>query len=380
MNDKSSQLSDVTLEINSDSISELCTKWESKFLSIDLSSIDIASIFSPLTSIGIGTSYISSLKTAFEKADSLALSTNKTIKETVETQTGVDDKYYNKQISNTSSGGSNNNGYSNNFSNGNNENRVIATGTLIDEKNNGYEKTKDNKQKKIEINKKFIDKINNLDDEKYIKFMTLLENATKGNLLQYIADGESASKLKKVLLKTQDIDPKLWKMVVEMDENELQVSLQNIFTNDAAVTDLSRNIIYHYTESLANNTNLDMIKATKIAQFYNNIDNFFNVINSIKENENLQIMASSIYDGDVNEKISSETVDFFRNAIDKIAENNNLTSNELLNNSVNNEKLKKDLSSLAKDLSFFKTVNTMGDKASELLYNGIIKKEEYYVG
>ena len=353
----SAQLSDKTLELKPNNLSEICSQWESKVFNIDISSIDVVSVFSPLTNAGIGTSYIPSLKKALENADSLVLSANQSIKETIEEQVATDEKYSREEKSRgtrRSSGGGGAGG-------GTSEN----SGTTVN-----------NSNKKVEINKDFIEKVNSLDDEKYIQFMTILGAATNGNLLQYLVDENSASKLKELLLASPNIDAELKEMILNMDENELQVTLQHMFTDQSVISDISKSVIYKYTESLASESNVDMIKATTTAQFYNNVDELYEDVNSLKEKTDLQENAAAIYDGEVDDSLSSNSVKFIRTAIDEIAASNNMTADELLTNTANSEKLKDGLSSLSKDLSFFRTVNTMGDEAAEVIYSGLIKKEK----
>ncbi len=355
----SAQLSDKTLELKPNSLSEVCSNWQAKVFKIDIASIDVVSVFSPLTNVGIGTSYIPSLKKALDNADNLVLSANSTIKETIEEQTAVDDKYYRKERSTRHGNRSNSN--SSGGVNGTSSNQ----GTSVD-----------NKNKKVEINRDFIDVIKSLDEEKYIKFMTVLGAASNGNLLQYLVEEQSASELKALLLSSPNIDKDLKKIILEMDENELQVTLQTMFTEKTAITDLSRTIIYKYTENLANDSNVDMIKATTTNQFYDNVDELYDDVNSLKEKTDLQENASAIYNGDANDGVSENSAKFLKTAIDEIAASNKMTADELLNNSSNSDKLKNGLASLSKDLSFFRTINTMGEEASEVIYNNLVKGEK----
>ena len=365
-NDKTAnELSDVTLEIKVNNLNEVCSQWESKILSIDLSSIDVTSAFSPLTNVGVGTSYIPSLKTALDKAESLVLSVSKTIKESLSDQEDVDDKYKNENRNrNNRSGNSNRNSNSNSSSNSNNNSNNAAMNSEVD-----------NKTKNIEINKNFVDKVNSLEDEKYIQLMTALGAISNGNLLQYLVDENYATELKKIVLASQNIDQELRQMILEMDENELQVTLQSIFTDNNLISDASKNIIYTYTENLANKSNVDMIKVTKTAQFYNNVDDILSTVNELKNKEDLQKNVSDVYDGDVSKDVSSESIEFVRTAVEEIAKNNNISAEEILSDSSKADILKNELSTLTKDLSFFRTVNTMGSEARELIFNSIVKKE-----
>lgn len=369
----SAGLSDVTLEVEPDNINDICSQWQSKILSIDLSSIDVASTFSPLTNAGVATAYIPSLQTAFAQAEAMILSVSNTIKAAAEEQAGVDQQYQNQdQVYN---GGGNRyyggGGSSGKSGSGKEETATeIAVPTIPPVK---VDTEVTEPPVEVKINKDFVDKISKLDDESYIKFMTVLGTIANGNLLEYISDTNLASKLKKALLDSPNLDADLKKIISEMDENEVQVTLQAILTDDTMFSDTSKNIIYEYTQSLSSETNINVLKATKDLQFFSQVDDIFNTVSTIIGKEDLQKNLLSIYDGDGTEALSTESIAFIKTTIDYLSTANNIEYEELLTNKEHENLLKTELNGLSKTLSYFRTVNTMGTEASQLLYSNVMK-------
>lgn len=369
----SAGLSDETLELQPDNINDICTQWQSKILASDISSIDVTSVFSPLTNAGVGTTYIPSLKTALSRAESLILSVSNTIQQTVNEQTGVDQQYQNQDLGTS---------YIGNYSGGGGRSKKKEKSDNIQanipeigavQLAESITTEVDNTTKNVTINTEFVDKVNKLNEESYIKFMTELGSITKGDLLGYITDTENASKLKKVLLDSANIDADLKKLISNMDENEVQVTLQSILTDKNIITDASKNIIYSYTESLSNDTNLTILKVTKEIQFFNQVDDIFNSISTLISKENLQENVLSIYDGNEVKELSPSTISFVKLAIDKIAESKKITYEDLLTDKNNEEIVKTTFNDLAKALSYFRTINTMGTDASQLLYKNVME-------
>lgn len=370
----SAELSDVTLEVHPDNLSDVCKEWEAKILSIDLSSIKVTTTFAPLTGEGVAASYIPSLETALSKAENTLLSISKTIKSAADQHSGVEEptgtgtgKYYNG-----------NNYYGNN---GNNN----GTGSETPTSGSDYQfeiptvittpttTIVEQPTKEVSINTEFVSKVSELDTESYVKFMTVLGTIANGNLLGYISDVNLAPNLKKAILESPNLDPDLREIISKMDENEVQVTLQSILTDKDAITDTSKCIIYKYTEALSKDTNIDVLKVSKELQFFNQVDDLFNTISSVIVKENLQQNLLSIYDGDVGTEISIESIDFVRVAVDYLAELNNVSYEELLTNKDFEDLLKNEFEDLTKALSYFRTVNTMGTEASQLIYTNVMK-------
>ncbi len=356
-------LSDVTLEIKTDSLTDVCNTWESSINSLDLTSIDVKATFKPLTNNGVGISYFECLQNSFDAGENLILSTSTTIKNTTEEQTSLDMQYASSYTGGSYGGGSygggSNGGTSDINENDGTQEAVPDTGIPIEQI----------EQEKIEINNEFIDKINSLDTNSYISFMTALSSMSSNNLLGLLVDEKYASELKKALLSSPNLSEDLKKLISEMDENEVQVTLQSILTDKVNLSDTSKSIIYKYTESLSKTTNLDILKVTKEEQFYNNIDELFTTVNTLANKTNLQEELLNIYDGaGENENI----VDFTRIVVDTIAEKNNTNYEELLIDKSKEESIKKELNNLSKSLSYFKTVNGLGTEAAKILYKSVI--------
>lgn len=356
-------LSDVTLEIQPDNLNDICNTWESSIKGADLESIDVKSAFKPLTNNGVGVSYIECLHNSFTAAQNLILSTSSTIKQVTEEQVGISNQYYQDYgggyYSGSSSSGGSSGGSSGNSSGStlgdSNQEYIPDTGVPIDQVD----------QDKIKINKEFVDKINSLDTNSYISFMTALSSISTNNLLGLLVDEKMASSLKKALLTSPNLSENLKKLISEMDENEIQVTLQSILTDEIKLSETSKNIIYKYTESLSKGTNLDILKVTKEAQFYQNVDELFTAVNTLANKTNLQEELLNIYDGTLENK---NIVDFTRIVVDTIAEKNNINYEDLLSNKEKETIIKEELNNLSKSLSYFKTVNNLGTEAAELLY------------
>lgn len=369
MNDSNvADLSDVTLEIKTGSLTDVCNSWESSMNSIDLGSIDVKSAFKPLTDNGVGVSYIECLQNSFDAGQSLILSTSTAIKNTVEEQTGVDSKF----ADDYNGGGGVRNPQGTNDTSKNDGTQELVSDTKVPTE----EAVPDTgipidqiEQEKLEINKDFVDKINSLDANSYITFMTALSSISNNNLLGLLVDENYASELKKALLASPNLSEDLKKLISEMDENEVQVSLQSILTDNINLSDTSKNIIYSYTESLSKTTNLDILKVTKEEQFFKNVDELSTAINTLLNKENFQEELLNIYDGaGENENI----VEFARIAVDKIAEKSNTNYEDLLSNKAHEESLKNELSNLSKSLTYFKTVNGLGTEAAKIIYESAI--------
>lgn len=363
--DESDDLSDVTLEVDTSNLKSVCQEWESKITSIDLSSIDVTSIFAPLTNSSIGTAYIPSLKTALDKVESMILSTSRAIKEAANSQEEVDDQYKkrNKSYSDYSDDGKKDDKKDDDKDDDKN-----------DDKQNEDEETKDNDKEDLKVNTDFVSRIEKLDSDSYISFMTALGSISNGELLAYVVDTKYASKLKQALLSSPNISEDLKKIISEMDENELQVTLQSILTNEKILSDYSKSIIYTYTEELAKSTNIDVLKVSKEAQFFNNVDDFFNTIDALVKSDNLQDNLLTIYDGSSPvTSLSEESTNFVRIAVDKLSEKENVKYDELLTNKAHLNTIKESLTDLSKSLAYFRTVNTMGIEAAQLLLSNALK-------
>lgn len=362
-------LSDQTLETNTDAISQVCSTWSSTVASIDINSQNIESVFQPLTSVGVATSYVPSLKNALEKVESMILSASNYVKQAAEEQAEIDensnkkDKQYNtdtgngrRRNSNSSSSSNNNSSNNNNNNNNNTENPTVADTTV------------DDGTTTVDINT-IVSDINKMSYDSYIKFMTALGSITGGKLTEYVTEEKYASELKKLLLESPEITDDFKAKVKDMDAKDVQTLLRNILVNKDGISDLSKTVINKYTESASEKA--EITAASKGKGFYDDVDVIYNELSStLSKDANISDLLQEIYDGS-NPEVSDKTMNFVRTAVDELASSKNMTYNELLSSS-NESMLKTEMESLSKSLAYFRTVNTLDSETASRIYQVVI--------
>ena len=117
-----------TMSINTTEINNICSEFNSKVSSIDLGSIDVAGAFEPLTSQGILTSYVSSLKDALTSISENCTNISSILSNLASTQEGIDDAGK-KNADTTYFGNDTGNGNGNGNGNGSSTSGSHSTGT-----------------------------------------------------------------------------------------------------------------------------------------------------------------------------------------------------------------------------------------------------------
>ncbi len=372
-----------TMVIYTDAIARTSSTWKSSFEGSGITDIDVESVFSSLVEAGVGTAYIPSLKKALSKAEGSVLATINSLNQLAQNQNGNDDKWKNYDTNGSRSYGSrnNNNGYT--PPGGGNNTPPIGT------------EPPTNPPVDINVNNDLVDKVNNLSIEDYSELMTALGSIKNEELLSYLVDPNQASALKKFLLEKVKLPKDLQKMVSEMDENELQLTLMSILTDETTIPDISKSVIYNYTEGLSKKTNLQDSELSKY--FFYNVDDFSSIVNAaLKDDGKIQKVLLNLYEGnDVNSILSDlgikdsnsagsgvtggvgeVSVEFIRSSIDEICKKNNIDYETLLTDSSKKGLLKEELSGISKGLSYFKAVNGLGNEASDLLFQSFILKKD----
>ena len=79
-----------TLILNTSGMNNVCSDFKSKISSVDLTGIDVTSIFEPFTSVGVLTGYVPSLKNALASINDNSVSLINIMKNLVETQSVID--------------------------------------------------------------------------------------------------------------------------------------------------------------------------------------------------------------------------------------------------------------------------------------------------
>ncbi|MBR1386732.1 MAG: hypothetical protein IJ568_07875 [Bacilli bacterium] len=327
-------LSDISLSIDFEQLDSICNTWASKVQSIDISAVDVTGAFSSLMTVEVATGYVPSLKSALQKAEELVLNTTKNLLITTDEQKTTDAEITQKNTT-TSTGGNYYSG-SSGGSHGSGESEVThKASTKVD-----------NAKKKVDINTVFKNEISKLDRNAFIGLMTALSNITS-NFLQYLTNTDYATELKKYLLASPNLTDDLKKKILEMNAEEIQVTLMSIL-KEQKISLFSKEIITMYLNNNQSNYNQD--------KFLNNISSFKKVIDDLINDENTSEKMLKLYDGDL--PIEDEKSELVKTIVDKLSDDNSISYEELLNGE-NNDALKTNLEYLSKDLSYYEVVNKL---------------------
>ena len=191
-----SNLSDTTLEINPTGIDDACSFWNQQIASENIESINVESAFEALTSQGVATAYIPSLKNALGQVTTLATKISSTIENAKNEQVSVDESAKNKNESTytsysytstrSSSGSSGSSkGSSSSTSSG-------SRGSSSSSSSGGYSgggatsssnasSSVNNNDKNIEINTDAVKALNNMNYANYDVFLKGLTSIISGN-------------------------------------------------------------------------------------------------------------------------------------------------------------------------------------------------------
>lgn len=348
----SSDLSDVTLNIQVDSLTDICNSWKQTISLIDLSSFDIKSIYSPLNDCDIATQYIPSLNNAINKVSSLALSICDIIQDVVDHQLAIDSETNSNDTGNNNNDSINQNTTTSN-NNNNNNNYVPMPSTSID-----------NSNVNLTINSNLINNINKLDYISFSALMTTLAELSKSgiSLNTYFNNNSYADILKETLINTNNISSDIRSIISEMDPNILQITLKSLFFDNNIITDVSKSVVYNYLESIASSKNtsvLSLLNSDYVVTFFNDIRDLSSCLNQVVGSNNINDNLLNIYDGNQIQNTSSNSISMIRSAIDILAKKNNINTEELLSNPSNRNYLTNEFSNMAKSISFINTLGSM---------------------
>lgn len=370
------------LTVYTDAIRQASATWKSAYQGSGISDIDVESAFSALVNAGVATAYVPSLKKALSKAENSVLQTIKTLETLSNEQEGTDNNWNNN---------------ASNYTGGNR--RTPSGGTTTSGTPTGTtdpSETTKKTDKEVSVNTDFIDKVKDLSVEDYSTLMTALGSVKNDELLSYLVDPDQATKLKEYLLKEVNLPKDLKQAVSEMDENELQLTLMSLLTDEATIPDLSKDVVYRYTEELSKRGDLSVSEMS--TYFYYNVDTFSDVIDAALAGDTQQILVD-IYQGNevtddtlgklINKDLSSTdpsvaaiaksqseaVIDFVRSSVDKICEKNNTNYETLLTDSSKKGILEEGLNDISKGLSYFKAVSSLGSEASEILFKSFVLKD-----
>lgn len=356
----SDQLSDEDLVIDTSNLSKSCSEWNSSVLSADLGSLDISGSFRALTNNGVGVSYIDSLQNALKKSDKLAINITNLISSSVADQETADSSgqkrsysqsystYYGSGSSSSSSGGSYNNSVDTGSyeSDNSGSDLTINTTTPPDEEQPDLEFTDDDKVKIVE------------------EFQSIFD----GEIYDYLFDIDNASKVKEKLLNSPNLSDELKAKIMNMDQNEIQTDLKNIYVSGSTISDFSKIIVTIFDNDLKTNY--------KNATVFDSAESIREVYSFLSKQSNYQDLIKEIYFGTSDiEKVDEYVIAFTRDFIDTLATASNVSYEDILNNIKYELTLKIEIKDLSNTFGVIDGAYDMDESTSSTLYSNIIIKE-----
>ncbi len=332
-----------TMSINTTEINNICSEFNSKVSSIDLGSIDVAGAFEPLTSQGILTSYVSSLKDALTSISDNCKNISSILSNLASTQEGIDDAGKNgagtTYFGNDTGSGNNNGNRSGNSNGGGGGNH--STGANNGNSNVGVESGSGS---------------NNESQLSEIATTTALETLLSilSTSPTAITSEERASYLKELLkLKLQGSNEELAEVIESMDPTELQAYLKKIYNGELVINDATVSVTYDILERISKETNIELtelVSEEKIDTIREKVEAMSQEYITLFNSNNLQADLQAIYDGTGVEGKDEDFVSSVRTIVDIIAINEETTGDQLLLEAGNVDTLKTEIGKVTESL------------------------------
>ena len=353
--------SDGKIKINSEAIASACSEFDSKVKSVNLSGFDLGP-FSALSECGIGTGYLSSLKNALERVDKLSSNLAKLIESTAYAQEDRDNAGAKAAGNNSYGNASYDRGGGGGSSSGDD---AVGAVSGIDPGSTTIGKPKE----KVEINKGKNEKQIELETSEEVELVEALQSIKPETLANW-DDRDSISKIKKELLKSPNLSDDLKEKIANMDENELKVALSDVFASGKTISDFSRVIISIFDEDLKNDF--------KNATIYDSADKIKNVLDYVSKQKDFQNEIKEIYLGaSENKDVDEHAIILVRSYVDLLATTNNVSYEDILNDSKYQSTLLEDIEDL-KDTFYVLSITKDGNNntKSELSSSILLKKDD----
>ncbi len=349
-------LSETTLELDPDNLSEECSKWANSISSAGLSSIDVTGTYAPLTSCGVATAYIPSLKKALEMIESTSLSISKSIKTTAEDQTGVDGKYSNQSGNGNRSGSGGGGG-----GGGGGHSTTPVTSPP--------ETQTTEPEAELELGEQFVEEFNKIDADSYIEFMTTLESLLGEDVVTYLTDESKASKLKDLLLKTCKNNNELTKIISEMEDKEVQTTLVKLLVTDSKLNEFARLALSDYVDVIKPTIEDQNKKNSEV--LFDDIDTLINDTTTLIKETDLQSTISKVFKGEI--QVNDKTSELIKVTMSKIAEVRGVDLDTLLSDKKYAEDIGNGMDRVTEALSYFKLIKNTGAENSDNIYEALMK-------
>ncbi len=322
---------DNSLNVNTDVLLELCAKWKSTISGTGLSSMNVSSTFSSFIECGIGTNFFSSLDTAIKKVDNIAYNLANSIDVAINDQILADTQ----NALNASE-----NFYGADFS----------EGTFIsnDDENSSYDV--DNTNKDLNINSSVSNISFELDETQ--KELSVLLKSMDPDTLTEIKNLDDIDEIKNKLLSSPNISADLIEQILLMPEDELKARLASLLSPEGTISDFSLELFSDFDSNLKDiNKGYDFNDSiNKVSNAYGEILNKDNTVEAIKK----------IY---LSEDTDEVTI-FTKGFVDKMANEQNITPDELFNDSKYESYIDNKLNEVNNSFSLL-TSNDNGDEQNE---------------
>lgn len=355
-------LSDVTLEINTDEIRNICDNWNQQVASIDIGSINIDSIFSPLTDCGIAVNYITSLKSTIKEMDGLVSSVSSAIKNTADDQQKNDTTISNNTISNnnisvdTGSGSYSSSSSSSSSSGGSYYTPVV----------NETDNTTTGDEVEITVSDAVYKEFDDLPYKDSVELVSLLSTfiTADSSLSTYLVDLNNSEYIKTSLLK-RNISDKFKKFIESMDADTVQAAIYYYFTEKSNLSNIAKDGLLNQLLSYDTSS---MVSTKEV------------LVNLIKDsNSTNKSIASLLNDNNIGQSIVSKykstNDNLFKSIVNNIAKDINPSSDieKIFSDSNNDSVIKEKLEKTLKDLNIIKTVGYTNAADGELIISRLLE-------
>lgn len=350
-----SQLSSTNLEMNVTAISEACDEYCKNVNDANIDVSKIASCFSPLTENGIAVNLIQSVSNAITQLTAMINDSVKMISKSLQQQLDTDQNTSNSWNSyGTNSGGGGNRNNNNNNNNNNNSSNPVTT--------DDTEVVKETTP--LEVEDDLVPAVVEFEDVEKTKLIDFFDSILKDNI-NYLFDTNYASRIKELLLESPNLSEDLKQRIAQMDENELQVFLKEMYTSGETISDFSRAIITIFDSDLKEN----FTNATAI----DSVDSISKVYSYITKQSNFQDEIKKLYFGSSTIKEVDDSVIFFtRSFIDAIATSSNVTYEDVLNGDSFKTTILEGAKELASSYEVLKNVKELDKNSLDSLYSSLL--------
>ena len=329
---------DKDLVVDPDELLDKCSDWSMAVNSTGLSSMNIGSTFSSFISCGVGTSFFSSLNTAIKKVDSIAYNLATSINKALTEQIAAEEKSALEALDSAYGVDSSKNG-------------IDAVNALEGADTGLYDV--DNSNNDLDVNA--VDNTNDIElDDTDNNEQDVLLKSIAGDDTELITE-DSTSVIEKEVLDSLNLTDGVDEEVLSMAEDEIEAILLEAIISSDAISDLSKTII--------NDFGMEVVKCS---------DSIHKVYDFLSKSNNYQGELKNIYlDTNNNDDVNEDVVSFTKYFVDTLARNNNINTEDVLNDTKYQSLLKTQIDDIADSFEILAEFNSPSlSEEAELVPNG----------